>query len=201
MAALREIRTRMKSVQETMKITNAMYLISSSKLKRAKKQLEQTEPYFSRLQTTIASILDHAPDIRHAYFDTHPKKQQKTRGYIVISGDKGLCGAYNHNVVQFAEQEITSEENAVVFLVGAKGRKYFNKKGLSFDGEFLYVIQNPTTRKADMIAESVLRLFTKGHLDEVYIVYTRMLTSVKTQPEIIKLLPLEKHEFAETQQG
>ena len=95
MAGAREIQGRMKSIQDTMKITNAMYMISSSKLKRAKKALEQTEPYFYMLQATLERIMRHFPDIEHPFFDAHPvdDPEKKRTGFIVITGDKGLAGA------------------------------------------------------------------------------------------------------------
>ncbi len=90
----------MNSIKSTMKITNAMYTISSSKLKRARKALTDTEPYFYGLQRTIDRIIRHTPDIDDQYLDTRPeiKKEDRKIGYIVVTADKGLAGAYNHNV-------------------------------------------------------------------------------------------------------
>ena len=87
MAAAREIQTRIKSIQDTMKITSAMYMISSAKLKKARKNLENTEPYFEMLQSTIARIVRHLPEIEHRYFEDaqSEKRTQKKRGYIVVA--------------------------------------------------------------------------------------------------------------------
>ena len=104
MAGMREIRERIASVSEIMKITNAMYLISSSNLKKAKKRLENTEPYFEKLQSTIHHILLHTPEFEHKYFDQREEKkpEDKMIGYIVVTADKGLAGAYNHNVLKLS---------------------------------------------------------------------------------------------------
>ena len=104
MANAREIQSRMKSIKDTMKITNAMYMISSSKLKRAKKVLSDTEPYFYSIQTALIRILRHFPDIENPYFDTRPEVNPENRkiGYIVITADKGLAGSYNHNIIKLA---------------------------------------------------------------------------------------------------
>ena len=101
MANTKEIQKRMKSIQDTMKITNAMYMISSSKLRVAKQKLEDTEPYFYSLQMAISRFLRHIPDTESRYFDqkTEIPDAEKRRGYIVITADKGLAGAYNHNVI------------------------------------------------------------------------------------------------------
>ena len=107
MANAREIQNRIKSIQDTMKITNAMYMMSSMKLRKAKKKLEDTEPYFIELQKIISEILLHFPDMRHMYFDNRAKDMHETvkkKGYVIITGDKGLAGAYNHNVMKEAQR-------------------------------------------------------------------------------------------------
>ena len=108
MANMREIRERIDSIKQILKITNAMYLISSSKLKKARKALDATEPYFYKLQETIESVMEHTPHMRQMYFDRRldipPEKRKK--GYIVITADKGLCGSYNHNILKFTENEL-----------------------------------------------------------------------------------------------
>ena len=106
MANAREIQSRIKSVQDTMKITNAMYMISSSKMTQARKKLADTEPYFYGLQGEISRILRHVPEIRHSYFDARQDipAEQKRIGSIVITADKGLAGAYNHNIIKLEEE-------------------------------------------------------------------------------------------------
>ena len=103
MANAREISTRIKSIQDTMKITKAMYMMSSMKLRKARQKLESTEPYFYGLQEQIADILLHFPDMQHLFFDNRGKdlhETSKRRAFIVITGDKGMAGAYNHNVLK-----------------------------------------------------------------------------------------------------
>ena len=100
MANAREILDRMKSIQDTMKITNAMYMISSSKLKKAKASLDETEPYFYSMQMAIGRILRHVPDMKSEFFNQRPeiKPEDRKVGYIVVTADKGLAGSYNHNI-------------------------------------------------------------------------------------------------------
>lgn len=106
MANIREIQSRINSVKDTMKITNAMYMISSSKMTQARKKLADTEPYFYGLQGEISRILRHVPEIRHSYFDARQDipAEQKRIGSIVITADKGLAGAYNHNIIKLEEE-------------------------------------------------------------------------------------------------
>ena len=101
MANIREIQSRINSIKDTMKITNAMYMISSSKLTQAKKKLADTEPYFYGLQGEISRIIRHMPEMaQHPFFDAReniPAEKRKI-GSIVVSADKGLAGSYNHNI-------------------------------------------------------------------------------------------------------
>ena len=115
-----------------MKITSAMYMISSAKLRSAKQKLEQTEPYFYALQGSISRFLRHIPEVQNRYFDQKKEipEEEKRRGYIVITADKGLAGAYNHNVIKMAHELFTQGENNKLFVVGELGRQYFAKEGL-----------------------------------------------------------------------
>lgn len=194
MTNMREIRSRMKSIQDIMKITNAMYLISSAKLKKARKSLTATEPYFETLQTTIQDIVMRIPDIEHSAFDTRQnvKEEDKKRGYIVITADKGLAGAYNHSIIKLAEREMEKGKNNFLLAIGQVGRRYFAKKKVTVDVEFLYTAQNPTLHRARVIAATIMDLYERKELDEVYIIYTKMITPMKAEAEVLQILPLQK---------
>lgn len=203
MANAKEISNRMKSIQDTMKITKAMYMISSTKLKKARKSLEDTEPYFYALQSEIAKILRHIPDIEHIYFDNREKDRTeivKKRGYIVVTADKGMAGAYNHNVLKAAQELLEEEDNEehALFVVGELGRQYFAAKGIPVTEHFFYTAQNPTMHRARTITEKIMEAYHKEELDEVYIVFTRMLNSIQEQVEVTQLLPLKKADITST---
>ncbi|MDE5984508.1 MAG: ATP synthase F1 subunit gamma [Eubacterium sp.] len=194
MANSREIQARMKSIKDTMKITNAMCMISSSKLQKARRDLKNTEPYFYAIQESLAKILDLSPDTGNEFFDKResiPARERK-QGYIVVTADKGMAGAYNHNVIKIAEKEALSDNKNMLFVVGQVGRRYFEKKNIPIDINFKYTAQNPNMNRARIISEKVVDLFRTGELDEVYIVYTRMINSVTFNAEIKQLLPLKR---------
>jgi F-type H+-transporting ATPase subunit gamma len=193
MASITEIRNRIKSVEQTLKITNAMYLISSAKVKKARKQLSEVEPYFDRLAKTVLDIFRHSPDLKHRYIDGHnkPEEERKT-GFVVITGDKGLAGAYNHNVLRLAESYLSRKKDPTLFLIGQMGRHYFEKKNIPIDGEFMYTAQDPTMERAREISDTLIDLYEREALDEIYLVFTHSYSAVRMEPEIIKLLPLDR---------
>lgn len=193
MAGITEIRGRMRSIQQTLKITNAMYLISSAKVKKARKQLQEVEPYFDRLAKTILDIFRHSPQLQHRYIEGHhkPKEERKT-GFVVITGDKGLAGAYNHNVLKLAESYLARKQDSTLFLIGQMGRHYFEKKNIPIDAEFMYTAQDPTLDRAQDICDTLVDLYERGALDEIYLVFTHSCSAMRMEPEIIKLLPLDR---------
>ncbi|HIX15529.1 MAG TPA: ATP synthase F1 subunit gamma [Candidatus Hungatella pullicola] len=194
MANAREIQSRINSIKSTMKITNAMYTISSSKLKKARKALTDTEPYFYALQSTIARIIRHTPDIEDPYFDTRPHIKQKDRkiGYIVVTADKGLAGAYNHNIFKLAQEQIEKGGQPVLYVVGELGQQFLSKKGIAVEEDFRYTVQNPNMSRARIIEERVVNDFLEGRLDEVHMIYTKMVNAIKMEAEIVQLLPVPK---------
>lgn len=199
MANIREIQSRISSVRDTMKITNAMYMISSSKMTQAKKKLADTEPYFYALQGEISRILRHLPELEHRFFDQRQEVPQQERkiGSIVITADKGLAGAYNHNIVKLEEEILAKPGIHKLFIVGELGRHYFAKRGVEIDTNFQYTVQKPTMHRARDISAVLLDQFEKKELDEIYIVYTRMENSVQSEAEMLRLLPLERSSFNE----
>ena len=199
MPNIREIQSRINSVKDTMKITNAMYMISSSKLTQAKKKLQDTEPYFYALQGEISRILRHLPELEHKYFDRREKvpKDQRKIASIVVTADKGLAGAYNHNIEKLEEEILAKPGIHKLFVVGELGRHYFAKRGQEIDTHFKYTVQKPTMHRARDISGVLIEQFEQGELDEIYIVYTRMENSVQSEAEVMRLLPLERSSFNE----
>lgn len=197
MASAKEIQDRMRSIKDTLKITNAMYMISSSKLKKSKKMLADTEPYFYTLQSEMSRILRHLPDMNSIYFKTNaeiPERKRKA-GYIVITADKGLAGSYNHNILKLAEEELEKRDNYKLFVLGELGRHYFEQKGINIDKQFHFVVQDPSLSRARRIAEDLLKLYHENQLDELYIIYTTMVNAMQEEAQVAQLLPLKKTDF------
>lgn len=200
MANAREIQGRIKSIKDTMKITNAMYMVSSSKLQKARRDLKNTEPYFYLIQDSLAKILDASPGAGNQYFNQRPSKKGsgRTIGYLVITADKGLAGAYNHNVIKMAENMIENEEQDMLFVVGQLGRHYFEKRNIAIDINFNYTAQNPTMNRARHIAAKLVDLFVREEIDELYVIYTKMVNSMTVEATSTKILPLKEEKIQMT---
>ena len=198
MGSTKEIQTRMKSIQDTMKITNAMYMISSSKMQKAKRILSDTEPYYYNMQAAISRILRHMPDTEHPFFSIRHKIAEEDRkiGCIVVTGDKGMAGAYNHNIQKMTEEFMAEHEHCKLYVLGMVGRQYFTKKHMNIAENFPYTVQKPTMHRARLISEEVVRAFLDRELDEVRIIYTEMQSAVAMEPVNMQLLPLKKTSFS-----
>jgi F-type H+-transporting ATPase subunit gamma len=193
MASIREIKQRMNSISQTRQITNAMKLISASRLKRAQQQLNQMMPYFTKIEQTMADILSHSGGaIHNVYFEDRWSKADKTIGLVLVTGDKGLAGGYNHNIIKLSEDLIRDAGNPTIFVLGQMGRGYFLSKNYNVYEPFESPVQNPTVRTARRIVDEILPRFRAKELDEVYMSYTEMVSPIKLVPQAIKLLPLNR---------
>ena len=197
MANLKELKNRIKSVNDTKKITNAMYLISSTKMNKAKREFEDTKPYFSLLKSEIANIFNSAPDVECEYFYEAKDDDQETAGYLVISSDKGLCGAYNENVVKVAMPEIRKNKNCKVFVIGEYARNYFKSRGIETVSDFRFLATNPTLRRARDIANRFLTEIYDKNIRKLYVIFTDFKNAmVGGEPKVTLLLPFKKEEFS-----
>jgi len=196
MPNMRDIRIRMKSIGQTLQITSAMKLISTAKLRRARVQLMQTEPYFDKVREVMREIIRHSDDVREEFFHIHKLKGKKPkRAFLVITSDKGLAGGFNHNIINLAEDSMREGECDFVILLGTIGARYFSRTNASILETYKYSKGVPTVYDAKDIADFIAAQYEANVIDEFHIVYTRMYSSVKLIPECIKVLPLEQNIF------
>ena len=203
MANMHEIRERIKSISDIKKITNAMYLISSSKLKKARKDLDATKPYFERLLYAMRSILSRVPEeaneIECFNKRLHIPPEERKQALLIITADKGMCGAYNHNVLAKAESLMSNTRMNYLYVMGQVGRMYFKRKAnaenIVLADSFFYTTQNPTLYRARSIAEELMEQFTSGMVDDVYVVYTDMNKGSDFEIRVQHILPLDVTHF------
>ena len=202
MASTKEIKDRIGSVKDTKKITNAMYLIASTKLTKAKKELNQTRPYFDALRSEIKRIFRTANDIDSPYFypiEGEPK-EKGTYGILVITADKGLAGAYNQNVIKEAEHLIASYHGSKLYVVGEYGRHYYQSHNIPIEKSFLYTAQNPTMERAREITGILLNEYQQKHLSKIFVVYTDLVNAFTTNAQSMRLLPFHRRDFQSTKE-
>ena len=198
MAGTKEIKTHIESVQETRKITNAMYLIASTKLRRARAELDNTRPYFQALRGEIKRIFRTVSDVESPYFypvgDDSPIKG--TYGCLVITADKGLAGAYNQNAIKETLKLLEEHPDTKLFVVGEYGRRYFAQRQIPIEHSFLYTAQNPTMARAREISALLLDGYDRGELKQIFVVYTDMASAMSFQARSTRLLPFHRTYFA-----
>ena len=199
MASTKEIKNRIESVRDTKKITNAMYLISSTKLRKARRDLDATRPYFEALGTEIKRIFRTAEYVESPYFyppdnDTNPL--DGTYACLVVTADKGLAGAYNQNVLKEAEKMRQDHPDTVFYVVGEYGRHYFTQHKIPIEQSFLYTAQNPTMDRAREISSILLERFEKGDFAKIFIIYTDLKSSISSEANGFRLLPFHRSTFA-----
>lgn len=194
---VKDIKNRIESVSDTKKITNAMYLIASTKVRKAKSELEKTRPYFNALQAEIKRIFRTVNDVENRYFYPADGKLlvKKTYGCLVITADKGLAGSYNQNVIRKAMELISEHADTKLYVVGEYGRQYFEKHGIPIECSFTYTAQNPNMHRAREISGILLDAFRKGELGKIYIVYTDANNSFTDEVRLTRLLPFHRKKF------
>ena len=183
----RDIKRKIKSVNSTMKITKAMELVSTAKLKRAKDRLERTKPYFDTVYSTIQEMLRNEKNLKHEYLT---KREVKKTLYIVITGDRGLCGGYNNNAIKMVTEDINDKSKAALITIGRRSRDFFSKNGYEVLKEMTQISESPQYAHAQEIARTSLKWFANEKVDEIKLVYTQMNSTISQEAKIIQLLPV-----------
>jgi F-type H+-transporting ATPase subunit gamma len=192
MSSIAEIRHHIKAIGETAKITRAMHLIASAKMKKALQAHDQTVQYYSLVRSNMRFILDNAPDdFRSDFYRANGRRAC----YLVIAGDKGMCGGYNHDVLKLAYKEVldTRHLNTRLITFGHMATDFFRRKGVVIDETYLTAVQNPTLDHARELAAALCERYKRDEFDEVFIIFTQMLKGGVMRPTRLSLLPITKH--------
>ena len=190
---MNDIRFHIKSIKQTRQITNAMYLVSASRMRKALKRIEQNRAYFYR-------ALDTMKDIRmHTHVTSHPYLIHREGGnkivYIVIAGDKGLAGSYNHDVLALADESMKGKNVTRVFPIGNMAAAHFQRKGMRVNTNFTHIVEEPSVNTARRMVMILMSMYDEGIIDELHVVYTRFENSLLQKPMDVKLLPVELSDF------
>ncbi len=194
MQNMNEIKQHIRAIEQTRKITNAMHLVPSSRMKRVMPHVEYNRTYFDRVQAAMRDIVTSSEGFDHPYLRD---RGDKNVTYIVISGDKGMAGAYNANILNFAWEHMQKHENRHLITLGVTASQYFKKKGVLPDIEIFGASQDPSLYRARHMAQDIFYFYDEGLTDRVYVVYTAFFGTAKWYPRIRQLLPIQMGEYGE----
>ena len=207
MAGVKEIKNKIEGITETQKITSAMYLIASTKLRKARERLDNTTPYFKTLKEDISLIFSNMEDVGETvnskfFLPEGIAEDEDTPlpgkyGFLVITADKGLAGEYNHRVIREAERMLSGVSDYSLFVVGENGRAYFSSHGYEIEKSFLYTAQNPTMERAREICDHIIKMYTTDEISKVYLIYTEFGNGVNPTCVSKRLLPFHRAHFNE----
>ena len=190
MSSSKLLKERIESIQDTMKITNAMYLISSSKLRKARQNYQNVSPYFNRMRDTISRVVPHLPEEPEHPFFHERNLENPRRAYLVLTADKGMAGAYNQNLLKFLREH--ADPNDRFYVIGQVGYRALRHRDPRLVEEFRYSATAPTLQRARDITVDAIDDFKSGKLDEIYIVYTKIQNALTSEPVMERLLPLDR---------
>ncbi|BEI41867.1 MULTISPECIES: F0F1 ATP synthase subunit gamma [unclassified Polynucleobacter] len=198
MAGTKEIRTKIKSVQNTRKITKAMEMVAASKMRRAQERMRSARPYSEKIRAITANLSKANPEYRPVYMAV---REIKKVGLILVSTDKGLCGGLNTNVLRlvtnqmrdFGEKNISVEFTAI----GSKGLQFLNRTKAKLLSQSILLGDTPHMDSLIGAIAAQLDAFERGEVDAVYLAYTRFINTMKQEPVLEKLLPLESDDLSQ----
>jgi len=192
MAAGKEIRTKITSIQSTQKITSAMEMVAASKMRRAQDRMEVGKPYARRMRSVVGHIANASAEYRHAYMQ---QRAVKRVGYIVISSDRGLCGGLNINLFKRALQSMkahSGEGHEIdLCLIGAKGQAFFGSVGGNVVASVRDIGEQQTVEQLIGAVKHMLDAYIKGSVDKLYLVSNDFVNTMTQAPTVQQLLPLE----------
>lgn len=204
MAAGKEIRGKIKSVENTKKITKAMEMVAASKMRKAQDRMRAARPYSEKVRTITANLASANPEYTHAFMAQAKDVQAKAVGFIVVTTDKGLCGGMNTNVLRQVTNKARELEQAgnrvEAVAIGNKGLGFLSRMGMKLVSQATQLGDAPNLERLIGPVKVMLDAYQEGKLDAVYLCYTRFINTMKQEPVVEQLLPLPAAHL-ETQKG
>ena len=199
MAGTKEIRTKIKSVQNTRKITKAMEMVAASKMRKAQERMRAARPYAEKIRNVAAHMALANPEYKHPFMVA---RDIKRAGLIVVTTDKGLCGGLNTNVLRAVTTQLRDLQNKGVetqtTAVGTKGMQFLGRVGAKVVSNVVHLGDTPHLEKLIGAIKVQLDAFNAGQIDAVYLAYTRFINTMKQEPVVEQLLPLTADKLAQS---
>ncbi|MBX6318872.1 F0F1 ATP synthase subunit gamma [Pigmentiphaga sp.] len=202
MPGIKEIRTKIKSVQNTRKITKAMEMVAASKMRKAQDRMRAARPYADKVRNIAAHMAQANPDYEHAYLAK--REEIKAAGLIVVTTDKGLCGALNTNVLRAVLNRLKESEAKGIKVqttaIGNKGLTFLTRLGSNVVSQAVQLGDAPNLERLIGAIKVQLDAYAEGKVDVVYLAYNRFINTMKQEPVVEQLLPLSAERFAQTEE-
>ena len=199
MPSSKEIRTKIKSFQNTRKITKAMEMVSASKMRKAQDRMRRSRPYGDKIRNIAAHLATANPEYRHPFLVEHDSV--KAAGIILVTTDKGLCGGLNTNILRAvtAKMKALSDdgEKIIATAIGNKGFAFLNRLGANIVSHAIQLGDTPHLETLIGPVKVQLDAYMRGEIDQVFICYTRFINTMKQEPVIEQLLPLSAERMQE----
>jgi len=189
-----EIREHINAIEQTRKITGAMEMIASTRMRQVMGHIEHNRTYFTYLRRTMKEILMSSLDVSHPFL---LDRERQHRTYVVISGDKGFCGAHNSTVLNFALERIKAHPGSGLITLGHTAESFFQTHDITPDISMFGIVQDPTLTRARELARELTQLFEDEVTDEVYVIYTSFYGETKRQPVEAHLLPVNPYDYGD----
>ena len=191
MASLRDIKSRINSTKKTSQITKAMQMVATAKLSRAEANAKAFGPYMDKISEVVASIANGSSDVSHPLLENRPVKRT---GYLVLTSDRGLKGAFNSSVIravfQAIQQRHQSNDEFVIIAIGKMGSEFFKKRGMNVISEITGVSDDTSFASIKDIASNAVNMYADGSFDELYMYYNHFVSPIQQDVTEKKLLPL-----------
>lgn len=188
---MQSIKRRMKSVESTKKITKAMQLVATSKLRKTRNQLDELKPYYHLVQQTVAEILaSNQGSIDNPYLTSHPNGKTV---YIVITSSLGLCGGYNANVFKTIAQEVQDQD--IVYMIGTKGASYLSHRSIEYKENYLSLNTTLDFKDVVRLVGELTAQYRQKNISKIKIIYTEFVNNLTFVPRVVTLLPVDTSDF------
>ena len=203
MASSKEIRGKIKSFENTKKITKAMEMVSVSKMRKAQERVRAARPYSDKIRSLAANLSQATPEYKHAFMVANPAP--KPAGFIIVTTDKGLCGGLNTNLLRIVTAKLKDLEGQGVksqaVAIGNKGYGFLNRIGVPVVSHVTQMGDKPSLEKLIGPVKVLLDAYAAGELSAVYLCYTRFINTMKQEPMLQQLLPLASDTLSQKQAG
>ena len=200
MAAGKEIRNKIKSVENTKKITKAMEMVAASKMRRTQETMKKALPYSDKIRAVIGHIYKANPDYKHPFLE---ERELKTAGYIVVSSDRGLCGGLNvnmfRNLIAELRENKNNQVNSKLCLVGAKAAQFFRSIDVEVVAAATHLGEDPQVEDLVGSIKIMLDEYIEGNIDQLFIVHNNFVNTMTQKPEVKTLLPIDPEDSEEMQ--